>query len=58
MIVPGWVSITFRSLTAERIIALVRQAGLSAIEWGGDIHVRHGDTGRAREVRRLTANKD
>lgn len=32
----------------------MRQAGLRGIEWGGDIHVPHGDLGRAREVRELT----
>jgi sugar phosphate isomerase/epimerase len=35
----GLTSITFRSLDAEKIIALVRDAGLDGIEWGGDIHV-------------------
>jgi sugar phosphate isomerase/epimerase len=50
----GLVSITFRKLTPEEVVALVRQAGLRGIEWGGDIHVPHGDLGRAREVRELT----
>jgi 3-dehydroshikimate dehydratase len=51
----GLVSITFRKLTPAEVVALVRQAGLRGIEWGGDIHVPHGDLGRAREVRELTA---
>jgi sugar phosphate isomerase/epimerase len=51
---PGLVSITFRKLTAEQIVGLVRQAGLRGIEWGGDIHVPHGDLNRAREVREMT----
>ena len=54
MIHPGLVSITFRALAPAEIVALVRQAGLRGIEWGGDIHVPHGNTGRAREVRELT----
>jgi 3-dehydroshikimate dehydratase len=54
MVHPGLVSITFRALTPAQIVALVRQAGLRGIEWGGDIHVPHGNTGRAREVRELT----
>jgi len=49
-LVPGLVSITFRKLGFAEIIGLVRQAGLSAIEWGGDVHVPHGDLARARAV--------
>jgi 3-dehydroshikimate dehydratase len=55
MIHPGLVSVTFRKLSPADVVALVRQAGLRGIEWGGDIHVPHGDLGRAREVRELTA---
>lgn len=33
---------------------MVKKAGLKGIEWGGDVHVPHGDVGRAREVRELT----
>lgn len=54
MLHPGLVSITFRKLTPAEVVALVRRAGLQGIEWGGDIHVPHGDLGRAREVRELT----
>ncbi len=54
MIQPGLVSITFRQLTPEEIIDLVSQAGLSGIEWGGDIHIPHGDIERAAEVRKMT----
>ncbi len=54
MIKSGLVSITFRKLTPEEIIDLVAQAGLDGIEWGGDIHVPHGETKRATEVRRMT----
>ncbi len=54
MIHPGLVSITFRKLSSAEIIALVRKAGLVGIEWGGDIHVPHGDLPRAREVRAMT----
>ena len=54
MIHPGLVSITFRALTPAQVVALVRSAGLRGIEWGGDIHVPHGNTARAREVRELT----
>ena len=54
MISPGLVSVTFRKLSPAEIVALVRQAELNCIEWGGDIHVPHGDCARAREVRQLT----
>ncbi|HHW09040.1 MAG TPA: TIM barrel protein [Firmicutes bacterium] len=51
---PGLVSITFRPLSPEQIIELVAQAGLAGIEWGGDVHVPHGNVERAEEVRRRT----
>jgi 3-dehydroshikimate dehydratase len=54
MFLPGLVSVTFRKLTPEKIIDLVQEAGLFGIEWGGDIHVPHGDLGIAAEVRRRT----
>lgn len=50
MIKPGLVSITFRQLSPHEVIALAARAGLAGIEWGGDIHVPHGDTARARLV--------
>ncbi len=49
-------SITFRKLSPERIVELTTQAGLDAIEWGGDVHVSHGDTDAARRARTLTAD--
>jgi sugar phosphate isomerase/epimerase len=54
MVHPGLVSVTFRQLAPAEIIALVRQAGLRGIEWGGDIHVPHGELFRARETREMT----
>ena len=44
MIESGLVSITFRKLTVEKIIELVKEAGLQGIEWGGDVHVPHDNT--------------
>ena len=32
-------SVTFRKKTLEEIVDLVAQAGIDAIEWGGDVHV-------------------
>lgn len=54
MILPGLVSVTFRHLSPQKIVEMASQAGLSAIEWGGDIHVPHGDIDQARRVRDLT----
>jgi len=51
----GLVSVTFRKLTAREIITLVAQAGLDGIEWGGDVHVPHGQIETAREVARATS---
>jgi sugar phosphate isomerase/epimerase len=54
MLIPGLVSVTFRSLDPEEIIRLAVGAGLQSIEWGGDIHVPAGENARAREVGRWT----
>jgi sugar phosphate isomerase/epimerase len=54
MIKTGLTSVTFRKLSPEEIISLVKQAGLQGIEWGGDIHVPHGDLASAVEVGRAT----
>ena len=50
----GLVSISFRNLEPEEITALAAKCGLDAIEWGGDVHVPHGDTRRAMEVGEMT----
>lgn len=54
MLKSGLASMTLRPQTAEYIIDLARECGLDGIEWGGDIHVPHGDEARAREVGRRT----
>lgn len=54
MLIPGLVSITFRPLDPTAIAALCVRAGLRAVEWGGDVHVPHGDVERARVVAHLT----
>ncbi|MCX6083255.1 MAG: TIM barrel protein [Chloroflexi bacterium] len=54
MIQTGLVSVTFREFQPAQIVNLVQQAGLQAIEWGGDVHVPHGDIKRAREVVKIT----
>lgn len=54
MLTPGLVSITFRQLSPQEIVDLVVRAGLTGIEWGGDVHVPHGEETVARSVRSLT----
>ena len=54
MLIPGLVSITFRSLGPEEIIRLAVQAGVQSIEWGGDVHAPAGEINRAREIGRWT----
>ncbi|GAB4187752.1 MAG: sugar phosphate isomerase/epimerase [Phycisphaeraceae bacterium] len=54
MIYSGLVSVTFRKFGPEKIVDLVTRAGLTGIEWGGDVHVPHGEVNRADEVGRMT----
>ncbi|MDX6292218.1 MAG: hypothetical protein QOH50_1293 [Kribbellaceae bacterium] len=49
----GLVSVTFRQLAVEEVVEVAVRAGLSAIEWGGDIHVPVGDLPAARKARAL-----
>ncbi len=50
MLKTGLVSVTFRNLSTDEIIEIVKKAQLDGIEWGGDIHVPHGDIVRANDV--------
>lgn len=50
----GMVSITFRNLSPQQILDLVQQAGQQGVEWGGDVHVPHGDVAQAERVGRMT----
>ena len=52
--VSGLVSVSFRKFSTQEVVDLVVKAKLKTIEWGGDIHVPHGDVTRAGEVRRQT----
>lgn len=54
MIKLGLVSITFRKLSYLEVIQLVTEAGLEGIEWGGDVHVPHGDLEKAELVGKST----
>jgi sugar phosphate isomerase/epimerase len=52
MIFSGLVSVTFRKLKPYEIIELVKKTELQAIEWGGDIHIPHGNYSEAKIVRK------
>lgn len=57
-ITPGLVSISFRALAPAAVIAAAKAAGLTGIEWGGDVHAPHGDVAAARNVAALTTAAD
>jgi 3-dehydroshikimate dehydratase len=54
MIKSGLVSVSFRNLSVDKVIEAVKTSGLMAIEWGGDVHVPHGDLKKAKEVKEAT----
>jgi 3-dehydroshikimate dehydratase len=54
MLLPGLVSISFRKLTVSEIIEQCRANQLPAIEWGGDVHVPHGDVDIATQTGEAT----
>lgn len=51
---PGLLSITFRQCSPQQVIDLCVKNRLQTIEWGGDVHVPHGDLATAAEVGRNT----
>ena len=50
----GLVSISFRKLTAEQIIAAAKDADLSCIEWGSDVHAPCDDLAKVSAVAAAT----
>ncbi|MEM8872640.1 MAG: TIM barrel protein [Planctomycetota bacterium] len=52
----GLVSITFRQLDCAGLVDVAARAGLQGIEWGGDVHVPHGDTSAAHLAARMTTD--
>lgn len=54
MLIPGLCSVTLRQLSQLDIVTIAADAGLTSIEWGGDIHVPPGDEATAERVRRVT----
>jgi len=54
MLKSGLVSVTFRQLEPRKVLELACEANLQGIEWGGDIHVPHGDRETASDVGSMT----
>lgn len=50
----GLVSISFRQTSWQEVLEYCKQAGVEGIEWGGDVHVPHGDRKIAEEVGNAT----
>ncbi|MEX2606795.1 MAG: TIM barrel protein [Kiritimatiellia bacterium] len=50
----GLVSISFRKFSAPELIEEVVKAGQQGLEWGGDVHVPHGNVKVAEQVARWT----
>lgn len=50
----GLASIAFRHLTAEQIIEVAKNAGLTYIEWGSDVHAPKDDLENLDRVAKLT----
>lgn len=50
----GLVSVTFRRLSVDEVIKAAIDAELTCIEWGGDIHVPHGNIKVAKVVAKKT----
>lgn len=53
---PGLCSVTFRGLSVPDLVRQARDAGVEAIEWGGDVHVPAGDTDAAKAAAAVCAD--
>ncbi len=49
----GLVSVSFRNNTVEEIVKAIKNAGLSCVEWGSDVHAPAGDPDKLREIATL-----
>ena len=46
-------TVTLRSHSPREIVSILKEVGIEAVEWAGDVHVPPGDTGKAEEVKAL-----
>ena len=51
----GLCSVTFRKLSAAKVVEIAKKAGIGYIEWGGDVHITN--TEEARIVKSICANE-
>jgi 3-dehydroshikimate dehydratase len=51
----GLCSVTLRRLPVDRVVQVLVDAGLTCVEWGGDIHVPPGDPAAAANARQRCA---
>lgn len=51
MVRAGLCSVTLRALPVDEVVALAAECGLTAIEWGADVHVPPGDPRAAARAR-------
>jgi len=56
MFFTGMVSVTFRRFDIAGIVDAAMRAGLDGIEWGGDVHVPHGNINAARHAAAMCAD--
>lgn len=57
-IAAGLCSVTFRALDVPTVAALAVECGLTAVEWGADVHVPAGDVAAAKTARTVSADLD
>ncbi len=50
---PGLVSVTFRNLSCEEIISLMKENNLKYVEWGSDVHAPQNDTEKLKKIAKL-----
>ncbi len=58
MIKSAVVSATFRKKSAEEIVAICKQANISAVEWSSDVHLLKGDVQNANFIKDLCHNNN
>ena len=54
MILPGIVSVTFKTKSIKEVLEIAKQAGLAAIEWSENHHIAKGDIECAKATALLT----
>ena len=50
VLIPGLVSVTFKKMRADDVVKLAEKAGLKAIEWSENHHIRPGDAKEAMRI--------